>query len=76
MLIQDPRTEEQPKGLHIMRRSFASELLRNHVRHEFISGFLGHSNPDSINPYLGLDEERIGRCALDLSLIGKPGVAR
>jgi site-specific recombinase XerD len=76
MLIQDPRTEEQPKGLHIMRRSFASELLRNHVRHEFISGFLGHSNPDSINPYLGLDEERIGRCALDLSLIAKPGVAR
>lgn len=76
MLIQEPRTEEQSKGLHIMRRTFASELLRNHVRHEFISGFLGHSNPDSINPYLGLDEERIVRCALDLSLIGKPGVAR
>lgn len=76
MLIQAPQAQETPKGLHIMRRSFASELLRNHVRHEFVSGFLGHSSPDSINPYLGLDEQRIGRCALDLRLVGKPGVTK
>jgi integrase len=76
ILMPEPRTEENPKGLHIMRRTFASELLRNHVRHEFVSSFLGHSNPDSINPYLGLDEQRIGRCALNLDLVGKPGVAK
>lgn len=76
LLMSEPRTEENPKGLHIMRRTFASELLRNHVRHEFVSSFLGHSDPDSINPYLGLDEQRIGRCALSLDLVGKPGVAK
>jgi len=59
-----------------MRRSFATELLKNHVQHELVSSILGHVDQKSIDPYLGLDEERMGKCSIGLDLIGMPEVFR
>lgn len=64
------------RGLHILRRTFATQLLRNHVKHELVSSILGHTGPESINSYLSLDEQRIGRCSLNLKLVGNPEVYR
>lgn len=74
-LLGDSSPKGTPKGLHVMRRTFATGLLRSRVKHELVSSILGHSSPESISPYLSLDEERMARCALDLSLVGKPGVS-
>ncbi len=74
-LLGDASPKGTPKGLHVMRRTFATGLLRSQVKHELVSSILGHSSPESISPYLSLDEERMARCALDLSLVGKPGVS-
>ncbi len=75
-LLENQDNHTQSRGLHVMRRTFAAELLRNHVQHELVSSILGHVDPKSIDPYLGLDEERMGKCSIGLGLIGMPEVFR
>jgi len=75
-LLDNGDSHTQAKGLHVMRRTFAADLLRNHVQHELVSSILGHVDPKSIDPYLGLDEERMGKCSIGLGLIGIPEVFR
>jgi len=60
-LLENQENNTQSHGLHVMRRTFAAELLKNHVQHELVSSLLGHVDPKSIDPYLGLDEERMGK---------------
>ena len=73
-LLDNGDNHTQSKGLHVMRRTFATELLKNHIQHELVSSLLGHVDPKSIDPYLGLDEERMGKCSIGLELIGMPEV--
>ena len=68
------RPAGQPSGMHIMRRTLASDLLRCNVKHEMVSGFLGHSSPLTIDPYLSLDQERMMNCSIPLGPIGVPEV--
>ncbi len=75
-LLENHDNHTQSKGLHVMRRTFAAELLKNHVQHELVSSILGHGDPKSIDPYLALDEERMGKCSIGLGLIGIPEVFR
>jgi site-specific recombinase XerD len=75
-LLENWDNHTQAKGFHVMRRTFAAELLRNHVQHGLVSSLLGHMDPKSIDPYLGLDEERMGKCSIGLDLIGMPEVFR
>jgi len=73
-LLNNTDNHTQSKGFHVMRRTFATDLLKNHVQHELVSSLLGHVSLDSIDQYLGLDEERIGKCSIGLDLIGIPEV--
>jgi len=75
-LLENQENHTQSRGLHVMRRTFAAELLKNHIQHELVSSLLGHVDPKSIDPYLGLDEERMGKCSIGLELIGMPEVFR
>lgn len=68
------RPDGQPSGMHIMRRTLASDLLRCNVKHELVSGFLGHASPLTINPYLSIDQERMMQCPIPLGPIGVPEV--
>lgn len=70
------RPEGQPSGLQIMRRTLASDLLKHHVNHDIVSGYLGHSSTESIDPYLSTDSERMIECSLPLEDIGFPEVFR
>lgn len=70
------RPPGQPSGMHIMRRTLASDLLRHHVNHNLVSSFLGHSKVESIDPYLNIDCERMVECSLTLGAIGFPEVFR
>ncbi len=74
MRLITQRPEGQPSGMHIMRRTLASDLLRHHVNHDLVSGFLGHSSAESIDPYLSTDSERMAECSLPLGTIGFPEV--
>jgi integrase len=64
----------QPKGFHILRRTFCADLLKSEVNLTTASNFLGHSSLLSINPYLSLDGNRMKACNINLSLIGFPEV--
>lgn len=56
-------------GLHIFRKTFASRLLQCGTPLEMISEMLGHIDKNSVQYYLSTDDEKMKRCALNLSLI-------
>lgn len=57
------------QGLHIMRRTFASKLLRIGTPLPVISSALGHLDKEEVHSYLSTDEMKMKQCALDLTLI-------
>ena len=61
---------ELPGGLHVLRRTFASTMLRAKVPRSVISASLGQLDPTSADAYLATDEERMRECALGLEGIG------
>lgn len=54
-------------GMHMLRHSAASTMLRNHVPIETISAILGHSTPDTTDIYITTDEERLRECVLPMT---------
>jgi integrase len=54
------------KGLHILRRTAATNLFENNVSSSIISASLGHSNPDSADVYISTDSKKMRKCALSL----------
>lgn len=54
------------------RRTFATNLLRNHAGINEVMDALGHQDSTSIMKYLLLDEERSRRCGLSLENAGLP----
>ena len=57
-------------GFHVLRRTFATSLLRAGTRISIISESLGHSSDDTVHKYLSLDEERMRKCSLSLEEAG------
>ena len=55
------------RGLHLARRTFASNLLTAGNPVSTISFALGHSDESSVDEYLATDELRMRRCAIGLS---------
>lgn len=55
------------KGTHIFRHHVASALLGNGTPQPVISRTLGHTAPDSLEPYLRADFIHLKECALDIS---------
>lgn len=57
-------------SFHIIRKTFATNLLVGEVNVELISDSLGHSTDGTVHKYLSLDEERMRMCPLSLADTG------
>jgi len=53
-------------GLHILRRTFASNLLKTGAEVSIIASALGHINNGTVDRYLSTDEEKVKLCALSI----------
>ena len=51
-------------GMHSLRRSLASTLLKNHAPLQIISDILGHTNTESTSVYLKTDVDMLRECVL------------
>ena len=54
------------RGLHSLRHSLASNMLKNNIKISTISGILGHSSVDVTNIYLSISEEQLRKLALEV----------
>lgn len=54
------------KGTHIFRHNLASSMLENGVPQPVITQMLGHTAPDSLEPYLRADFAHLKECALSI----------
>lgn len=57
-------------GFHVTRRTFATNLLRNHAGIDDVIDALGHRDPTSVMKYLLLDDDRSRKCGLSLEGAG------
>jgi len=57
---------ERKTGTHILRKTFASNLLRAGVGFDTVSDALGHESPKTVDPYLSTDSARMRLCAIPL----------
>ena len=53
-------------GLHSMRHSMASNLLKNNTPFPIITGVLGHENSNTTKLYLRIDIEQLRTVALEV----------
>ena len=53
-------------GLHAMRHSLASNLLKNNTPYPVITGILGHENSTTTSLYLSIDIEELRSVALEV----------
>lgn len=53
-------------GLHSMRHSLASSLLKENTPYPVITGILGHENSNTTRTYLSIDIEQLRRVALEV----------
>lgn len=60
-------TPEDVRGLHVIRRTFASNLLAAGNPLSLISSTLGHTSDSAVDEYLATDEKNMRRCAIGLS---------
>lgn len=58
------------KGFHVLRRTFATNLLRNNAGIQMVMDSLGHTDNTSVMKYLSFDEERMRQCPLSLEQCG------
>jgi integrase len=69
-IMKEAKVRQSPgmrKGVHIFRHHVASALLGNGIPQPVISRTLGHTAPDSLEPYLRADFIHLKECALDIS---------
>ena len=60
------------KGFHIFRHHLATALLSNGVPQTVISRTLGHSSPNSLEPYLSADFVHLKECSLSIESFPVP----
>lgn len=61
------------KGFHIFRHHLAIALLENEVPQPVISRTLGHSSPNSLEPYLSADFLHLKECSISIECFPVPG---
>jgi len=54
------------RGFHIFRHHLATTLLGNGIPQPVISRTLGHTSPDSLDPYLSADFPHLKECSLSV----------
>lgn len=59
-------------GFHVTRRTFATNLLRNHASIDDVMDALGHRDSTTVMKYLLLDDDRCRKCGLSLIEAGIP----
>ena len=62
-------TNEKHAGVHTLRHSFATNMLKSGASVQDISQILGHSDLESTETYLRVDIEQLRKCALDLEVL-------
>lgn len=60
-----PNDKYKKRGLHSFRFRLATELLNNEVPVDIISTILGHSNTNSTNTYLSVNEKKLRLCFIE-----------
>ncbi len=60
------------RGSHLLRYTFAHNLLKNKIPHQIITDMLGHASIESDKQYLSMDEAMLKQCSLDLTQVGWP----
>ena len=60
-------------GFHSFRRAFGRRLLEAEVSVAELSEMLGHTQNDSLSPYISIDTGTLQSCALSLVSCGKAG---
>jgi len=60
------------KGFHIFRHHLATALLSNDVPQPVISRTLGHSSPNSLEPYLSADFAHLKECSINIERFPVP----
>jgi len=60
------RINHRKHGLHSMRHSMASNLLKNNSSYPVITGVLGHENSNTTRLYLRIDIEQLRTVALEV----------
>lgn len=68
--ILPERKDVKGGGFHVTRRTFATNLLRNHAGIDDVMDALGHRDPTSVMKYLLLDDARSRKCGLSLEGTG------
>ena len=61
------RTNGQKTGVRLFRHHLVTTLLGNSVPSPVISNILGHTSPESINPYVDADIEHLRECSLGIA---------
>lgn len=67
-----PERAGDGSGAQILRRTFATERLRDGAGLEKVAALLGHTGTSATHRYLSLDGERMSRCAMSLDESGIP----
>lgn len=63
-----PITKEKKNGVHSLRHTLASEMLKKSTPIYTISSVLGHVNTNSTSVYLKIDIEKLRECVLEVTL--------
>jgi len=66
------QTPGNRRGFHIFRHHLATEMLGNDVPQPVISRVVGHTAPDSLEPYLNADFKHLKECALSIERYPMP----
>ncbi|MEA1975000.1 MAG: tyrosine-type recombinase/integrase, partial [Bacillota bacterium] len=66
MKLADIDTTNRKHGLHSMRFSLASNLLKNNVKLPVITGVLGHKNSNTTKKYLSIDIDQLRSLGLEV----------
>ena len=61
-------TKNKKLGLHALRHSLASNMLKNNIDVKTISSVLGHSSCDVTNIYLNIDIDQLRNLSLEVNL--------
>ena len=62
-----PERKSVRGGFHVVRRTFATNILRSGAGASDVMDTLGHTDPTSVMKYLSMDENRMRLCPLSLS---------
>ena len=60
-------SKEKKNGVHSLRHTLASEMLKQSTPIETISSVLGHVNSNTTSVYLKIDIEKLRECVLEVS---------